>query len=108
MLFTSNNTTRISWIIFTVIAIHIAQVVSAYTDVPPPPNRPERFHSREELKRYLQLVHEYYAIIGRPRFGRSLSSKHIDAQDRQLFDFFDVNGDNSIAPDEFRQRLENI
>ncbi|CAM4954448.1 unnamed protein product [Rotaria socialis] len=31
-------------------------ILSAFTDVPPPPKRPERFHSREELKRYLQLV----------------------------------------------------
>ncbi|UJR31878.1 hypothetical protein I4U23_019352 [Adineta vaga] len=107
MLFTRNTTSRISWIIFTVVAIQIAQTLSAYTDVPPPPTRPERFHSREELKRYLQLVHEYYAIIGRPRFGRSQTEKISEPNDRQLFDFFDVNGDKSIGFDEFYQRLEN-
>ncbi|CAF1272118.1 unnamed protein product [Rotaria sordida] len=75
---------RISWIIFIFLAIHTAQVLSGFTDVPPPPPRPERFHSREELKRYLQLVHEYYAIIGRPRFGRSIQKLKINPKWRQI------------------------
>ncbi|CAM4860728.1 unnamed protein product [Rotaria socialis] len=49
-------TKHVSWIVFIFLAIQTAQVLSAFTDVPPPPKRPERFHSREELKRYLQLV----------------------------------------------------
>ncbi|CAF1039086.1 unnamed protein product [Rotaria sordida] len=75
---------RMSWIIFIFLAIHTAQVLSGFTDVPPPPPRPERFHSREELKRYLQLVHEYYAIIGRPRFGRSIQKLKINPKWRQI------------------------
>ncbi len=66
-------TNRISSIIFVLIAIQVAQTLSAFTDVPrkltkifrkicfclffiAPPARPDQFHSREELKRYLQLV----------------------------------------------------
>ncbi|CAF4856411.1 unnamed protein product, partial [Rotaria magnacalcarata] len=45
----------VSWIVLIFLVIQTAQVLSAFTDVPPPPKRPERFHSREELKRYLQL-----------------------------------------------------
>ncbi|CAF0767091.1 unnamed protein product [Adineta steineri] len=100
-------TSRVSWIMFIVIAIQMAGILSVFTDVPPPPTRPERFHSREELKRYLQLVHEYYAIIGRPRFGRSQPERRLNPQDRQLFNFFDVNGDKSITFDEFHERLDN-
>jgi hypothetical protein len=88
-----------------------------------PPTRPARFHSREELKRYLQLVclylilninkikilfkvHEYYAIIGRPRFGRSSVKARIDPDELKLFYFFDTNRDNSISLNEFHDRLE--
>jgi len=42
-----------------------------YSDLPPPPQKPERFTSKQQLKEYLVKLHEYYAIIGRPRFGRS-------------------------------------
>jgi len=76
MLFSQKKiTSRISWIIFILIAIQIGQTLSAFTDVPrklnknlrkeigyffvsfvAPPTRPEHFRSREELKRYLQLV----------------------------------------------------
>ena len=96
---------RLSWIVFICLAIQTVQVVSAFTDVPPPPTRPERFHSREELKRYLQLVHEYYAIIGRPRFGRAILRPRIDPNDVNLFNFFDTNGDKSISYEEFQERL---
>ncbi|CAF2736726.1 unnamed protein product [Rotaria sp. Silwood2] len=97
---------RVSWIVFIVLAIQTAQVLSGFSDVPPPPPRPERFHSREELKRYLQLVHEYYAIIGRPRFGRSILKLRMDPNDASLFNFFDINGDKSISYEEFHDRLE--
>jgi len=100
-------TSRISWILFILIVIQVGQTLSVFSDVPPPPSRPDRFHSREELKRYLQLVHEYYAIIGRPRFGRSLTEKRLEPNDRRLFNFFDINGDKSITFDEFHERLEN-
>lgn len=87
-----------------------------------PPTRPERFQSREELKRYLQLVrigymyviiflidcfqvHEYYAIIGRPRFGRSYLQKRNPSNSKHLFRLFDTNGDHSISYEEFQQIL---
>jgi hypothetical protein len=141
-----SSTNIISWIILILISIQVTITLSSFTDVPrklglilkklkedgvffsilAPPARPERFHSREELKRYLQLVclnfyivlcnkinifflkvHEYYAIIGRPRFGRSLTEKPLDTQDRHLFNFFDVNGDKLITFNEFYDRLGN-
>ncbi|CAF1166763.1 unnamed protein product [Rotaria sp. Silwood1] len=97
---------RLSWIIFILMSIQVVQTLSAFSDVPPPPVRPERFNSREELKRYLQLVHEYYAIIGRPRFGRSLFQPRTSLDDQRLFNFFDINGDQSITFDEFEKRFE--
>jgi hypothetical protein len=41
-----------------------------YSDLPPPPTKPEKFTSKQQLKEYLVKLHEYYAIIGRPRFGK--------------------------------------
>nr|CAH8845518.1 unnamed protein product [Trichobilharzia regenti] len=35
-----------------------------------PPERPAIFESPEALRAYLLKLNEYFAIIGRPRFGR--------------------------------------
>ena len=92
-----------------------------------PPTRPDKFNTREELKRYLQLVsvterfyhhtakrkitryvqvHEYYAIIGRPRFGRSsVDFPPLDANIQYLFRSFDLDGDQVISYDEFQHQL---
>ncbi|KAK3105664.1 hypothetical protein FSP39_002954 [Pinctada imbricata] len=32
-----------------------------------PPRRPSKFDSPAQLRRYLQALNEYYAIVGRPR-----------------------------------------
>jgi hypothetical protein len=41
-----------------------------HSDLPPPPTKPDKFTSKQQLKEYLVKLHEYYAIIGRPRFGK--------------------------------------
>jgi hypothetical protein len=57
------------------LAISVYGSVSAneaqHSDLPPPPPKPEKFTTKQQLKDYLVKLHEYYAIIGRPRFGRS-------------------------------------
>ena len=61
-------------IFLAMISLNFVQAVdgnSQYSDLPPPPPKPERFTSKQQLKEYLVKLHEYYAIIGRPRFGRS-------------------------------------
>ena len=68
---------RLSCFLFLLLAIQVTQSLAAFTDVPrkfsvnnssflfssasflAPPVRPERFNSREELKRYLQLVNYF-------------------------------------------------
>lgn len=52
-------------------------------------------------------VHEYYAIIGRPRFGRSLIDRPSPPNNQHLLRLFDINGDHLITSDEFHRRLEN-
>jgi hypothetical protein len=35
-----------------------------------PPERPREFRNPSELRQYLKELNEYYAIMGRPRFGK--------------------------------------
>lgn len=45
--------------------------VSSQDSLLAPPSRPSEFRTPEELRQYLKALNEYYAIVGRPRFGRS-------------------------------------
>ena len=91
-----------------------------YSDLPPPPPKPEKFTSKQQLKEYLIKLHEYYAIIGRPRFGRSYpSAKLIESAndsnevnessaeilnngvpDRLIIELMDENHDGFTSKDE--------
>ncbi|XP_022307882.1 pro-neuropeptide Y-like [Crassostrea virginica] len=35
-----------------------------------PPSRPSSFRSPGQLRQYLKALNDYYAIVGRPRFGK--------------------------------------
>ncbi|CAF3318989.1 unnamed protein product [Rotaria socialis] len=84
--------------------IHFLQ--ASFTEVPPPPKRPERFNSREELKKYLQKVHEYHMIVGRWRLRRDHEQPEYDTpSNNDLFKFFDINNDHFISNKEFVQRM---
>ncbi|XP_029647179.2 uncharacterized protein LOC115221105 [Octopus sinensis] len=58
-----------------VVGIMFAMQVSCQESMLAPPNRPSEFRSPEELRKYLKALNEYYAIVGRPRFGRSVSKR---------------------------------
>lgn len=59
----------------------------SYSDLPPPPPKPEKFTSKQQLKDYLIKLHEYYAIIGRPRFGRrSFDMTEYNSNNDDLFE----------------------
>ncbi|XP_076455776.1 pro-neuropeptide Y-like [Babylonia areolata] len=45
-----------------------------------PPVRPIRFRTPLDLKRYLKALNDYYAIVGRPRFGRSVDNVKGDSE----------------------------
>jgi hypothetical protein len=83
---------------------------SQYSDLPPPPTKPDRFTSKQQLKEYLVKLHEYYAIIGRPRFGRSYlldASRSTEQQDSEtlvptnlIIEIIDQNGDGYTTKEE--------
>jgi hypothetical protein len=63
----------IAIILLSIDILSIKGANAQYSDLPPPPQKPDRFTSKQQLKDYLVKLHEYYAIIGRPRFGRRSS-----------------------------------
>ncbi|CAF1502677.1 unnamed protein product, partial [Didymodactylos carnosus] len=93
------------------------QSIQPFSDVPPPPPRPQRFYSRQQLKEYLQKVHEYYSIVGRPRFGRSDSSIRNKMKPKEaiaksyttlidgIVDYLDMNKDGCITRNEYSERI---
>ena len=131
----------LTYLILIIVAISLVQ--AGFTDVPrksplsiehdhafvclAPPKRPDRFHSREELKRYLQKVclcspvhvhstlslfrsqvHEYHLILGRWRLRRSADHPSVTSDSNDdLFQFFDINKDRVISQAEFAQRLKS-
>jgi hypothetical protein len=40
------------------------------TEYPAPPRIPAKFNTPEEVQQYLGKLHNYYVMVGRPRFGK--------------------------------------
>jgi hypothetical protein len=92
---------------------------SQHSDLPPPPPKPEKFTTKQQLKEYLVKLHEYYAIIGRPRFGRSYpffedQSNSIEFDDQlsttnvpvsMILEIMDKNNDGYISKKELNDFL---
>lgn len=55
------------------IACLLVLEVSCNDNMLSPPERPETFRNPAELRRYLQALHEYYSIVGRPRYSYSVT-----------------------------------
>nr|WIU44171.1 conotoxin precursor unclassified superfamily [Conus ebraeus] len=56
-----------------VISLVVAEVTCGEARMGPP-ERPQVFQRPEDLVNYLKALNEYYAIVGRPRFGRSVNT----------------------------------
>ncbi|CAF1158877.1 unnamed protein product [Rotaria sp. Silwood1] len=63
---------KIASLLLMIVLIDLGQ--AAFSRVPPPPRRPDHLLSREDLKRYLQKVHEYHSILGRWRLRREFDN----------------------------------
>lgn len=83
-------------------------------DLPEKPERPLVFKSKQELLNYIKKVNEYYAIVGRPRFGkRSMVDNNQDefyASDREdsAEDTMEIVERVKPAYNKLRWRLRNI
>ncbi|XP_048779585.1 pro-neuropeptide Y-like [Ostrea edulis] len=64
-----------------------------------PPSRPSAFRSPAQLRKYLKALNDYYAIVGRPRFGKrnnEYSFSDMDEGDGYLFSSRDKS--DMVAP----------
>ncbi|CAF0861106.1 unnamed protein product [Rotaria sordida] len=94
----------ITYFLLMIALIHVVR--ASFTAVPPPPKPPDHFHSKEELKRYLQKVHEYHTIVGRWRLRRTYDEHQIsNTINDDLFKFFNTNNDHHISYNKFLRRM---
>lgn len=112
----------LSFLIVVSMCENVKAMENQYSDLPPPPAKPERFTSKQQLKDYLVKLHEYYAIIGRPRFGRSqnLFNENIhsselgsDAKENLIpvtlaINVMDFNGDGFITKKELHNFIKLV
>jgi hypothetical protein len=51
---------------------------------PEPPPQPTQFASKAEVKDYIRRLQEYYNVVGRPKFGRAISSSNSESGEMSL------------------------
>uniref|UniRef100_A0A0B6Y8W1 Neuropeptide Y n=1 Tax=Arion vulgaris TaxID=1028688 RepID=A0A0B6Y8W1_9EUPU len=56
--------------VFLLVVSMVILEVTCSTQMLTPPERPREFRHPNELRQYLKELNEYYAIMGRPRFGK--------------------------------------
>ncbi|RMZ94497.1 neuropeptide Y [Brachionus plicatilis] len=104
----AKNQVIISCIGLAVIAALIGQIEA--TEYPTPPPVPSQFLTPNDVQKYLNQLHNYYMVVGRPRFGkrsRVRAADYSDADDEpyigSMFSFLDLNGDSAISLAEFKR-----
>ena len=103
---------------FIMLASYVCLYVSADSNMPLPPIMPIKFTTKEEVLEFWTKINEYYAIIGRPKFGRSFASvakkSLVNEQDEHLremmpvniiIDTLDINHDDFISKQELKEFL---
>lgn len=93
------------------LAISIVMMKVSATEYPTPPPVPAKFDTPHDVQRYLNQLHNYYMVVGRPRFGKRgyspdtfpyLKNNKVEDLDNgeasdlssanQLFQILDLNG----------------
>lgn len=102
-------------IIFLLFVALVSCALSSYLDIPPPPERPLRFKTREQIENYLKAIKDYYdafkiKLVRRDTLNYDLlSSSDKQAHDDNLDDENDGYEFNyyvkAIPKDPFRRRL---
>ncbi|CAF1006536.1 unnamed protein product [Brachionus calyciflorus] len=83
--------------LFLVALVLLIEQISA-TEYPTPPPVPQAFNNANEVQRYLNQLHNYYMVVGRPRFGKRGNN------DLSFFKQYQ-HRDNSISLNEFKRIL---
>lgn len=88
----------ISCIGLAMIAVFIGQIEA--TEYPTPPPVPTQFLTPNDVQKYLNQLHNYYMVVGRPRFGKRSRVRVTDltesADDEsyvsRIFNLLDLDG----------------
>lgn len=51
------------------------------TEYPTPPPVPAKFENAKEIQTYLGKLHNYYMIVGRPRFGKRSFASEVESNE---------------------------
>lgn len=86
-----NNTCVILVLFFALVSC----ILSSYLDIPPPPERPVRFKTKEQIENYLKAVKDYYDAFKVKLVRRDDAPSNLYAGWPQLF-----NDDNDRQADE--------
>lgn len=85
------------------LAIFIGQIEA--TEYPTPPPVPSQFLTPNDVQKYLNQLHNYYMVVGRPRFGKRSRAHVADfnqpADDEsyvsRVFNLLDLDGKSTLA-----------
>lgn len=89
-------------------------ILSSYLDIPPPPKRPIRFQTKEQIENYLKSVKDYYDAfkikLVRREDGISNLYSNEELNDDEIYLFkklYQIYQENQPSRKSLRQRLEN-
>ena len=82
------NNTCIILLLFVTLA---TCALSSYLDIPPPPERPARFKTKEQIETYLKAVKDYYDAFKIKLVRRENFLQDDDDDEESLIDVDDLN-----------------
>ncbi|XP_052092380.1 pro-neuropeptide Y-like isoform X1 [Mytilus californianus] len=56
--------------IYLLVTLLVINEVTGHDAMLRPPSKPDYFQNPKQLRRYLKELNDFYAIVGRPRFGK--------------------------------------
>ena len=103
IIFRMNNTCVILVLFFAFVSC----TFSSYLDIPPPPERPMRFKTKEQIENYLKAVKDYYDAfkIKLVRRQNSLADHYSKWEKSSISDDDDDDDDDNNNNEEFNEQL---
>ncbi|CAF0841491.1 unnamed protein product [Rotaria sp. Silwood1] len=91
----------ISLVVFSIISVHLTSSAS----FPNPPQFPPPNASADEWTLFWKLLHNYYAIIARPRFGKRYNSILSQSKEPSLLTILNPNFSSSSSSSSYDNDL---
>jgi hypothetical protein len=102
------NKTRMILVLF---FAFVSCTLSSYLDIPPPPERPLRFKTKEQIENYLKAVKDYYDAFKIKLVRRDHSISDLDTTTNDQLDLlkkiYQIYQQNHPSRNLFRQQQKN-